>query len=123
VTAGSSSMTRIDARDGCKGAITRELSVTLPLRRAELSITGVAQPRHDVANVVEPLVNRGDVDRHVGMTSAQPLDAFWRGEQPDVLDAFDAPALQDVDARLGGPAGGQHRVEHDRELDAIRRRQ
>src|SRR6266536_973177 len=99
--AGSSSMTRIDARDGCEGAITRELSVTLPLRRAELSIAGVTQTGHDVADVVQPLVDGGDVDGYVRMSLAQPLDALRRGEQADVLDAFDAPALQDVDAGFG----------------------
>src|SRR5258708_36066495 len=83
------------AHGGCN---TLNPSVTLSLRGAELSITGVAQPRHDVANVVEPLVNRGDVDRHVGMSLAQPLDSFPRGEQPDVLDTFDSPARQDVPA-------------------------
>src|SRR5713226_9830246 len=137
VTAGSSSTTSIGARAGRKGAITRlsilsrvverlqerESSVTLSLRGAELSIAGIAKSRHDVANVVEPFIDSGHVDGYVRVCLAQAFDALWRGEQPDVLDSFAAPALQDVDARLGGSAGRQHRVEHDRQLHPVRRRQ
>src|SRR5205807_3518656 len=78
---------------------------------------------HDVADVVEPLVHGGNMDGDVRVGGTQSLDALRRGEQPDVLDAFDTPALQDVDASFGGSASRQHRVEHNRQLYPIRSRQ
>src|ERR1700686_1661638 len=47
----------------------------------KLPVAGVAQARHDVANLVEPLVDSRHVDRYVGMRLAQSLDAFWGSDE------------------------------------------
>src|SRR5438876_1045405 len=89
----------------------------------ELPVPGVAKTRDDVALVVEALVERGDVDRHVGVALGQRLHALGRGDDPDVLDPLRAPALEDVDRRRRGAAGREHGVQHEAHLDGRGRRQ
>ncbi len=69
--------------------------------RAKLTVAGIAEARHDVANLVEPFVYGRHVDGHVRMSAGQTSDAFRRRNEPDKLDALGAPALQHVDRRCG----------------------
>ena len=48
--------------------------------RSKLSIAGIAQARHDITDVVEPFVDRGDVERHIRMIVRQLGDTFRRGQ-------------------------------------------
>src|SRR5207244_10981967 len=84
--------------------------VTQSLRRAELAVARVAEARHDVTDVVEALVHRGHVDRHVRGGLAEPLDAPGGGDEPEIFDALTAQKLQDVHPRAGGSTGGLSRI-------------
>ena len=86
-------------------------SPTRPYRVPYIAVAGVAEARHDVAVVVEVLVDRGGPDRHVGMRAVQPRDALGRGEQADEADVLGAALLQPVDGGDGGVGGRQHRVD------------
>src|SRR5438093_4184795 len=92
------------------------------LTRTELTITRVAETGHDVALVVEALVESGDMDRNIGVRARKGAHPFWRRDDADVFDPLRAPLLQDVD-RLGRRAAGrEHRVEHEADLHGRRGR-
>src|SRR6185436_959951 len=58
----------------------------LALFRTEQAVPGVAEPGHDVALLVEPLVDARGVDRDVGVLGVEHPDALGAGEQADELD-------------------------------------
>ena len=62
--------------------------------RAEQAVAGVAEAGHDVALLVEALVDRGGEDRHVRVDAVQLRDALGRGEQADELDLLGAALLE-----------------------------
>src|SRR5690606_39533956 len=70
------------------------------LSGCKLTVPCVAEARHDKADLVELLVDGGDVDGHVGLRPAHRPDALHRGDQPDELDAPRPPLLEQ--------AGGRH---------------
>src|SRR5262245_39192030 len=96
------------------GLMTRMRSLIARLLGAEQPVAGVAQPRDDVAVVVEVGVDRRGDDRHVGMRGVHLLDALGRGEQADVAQRLRAELLDAVDRGDRRVAGGEHRVEQDR---------
>src|SRR5262252_5280292 len=80
---------------------------------AEDAVAGVAEPRHDIAVVIELVVDRRGVNRHLGMMGVKVLDALWRCQQADEADRARPCLLQAIDGGHRRVAGGQHRVEHD----------
>ncbi len=62
----------------------------------ELAVTGVTEAGQDIAVLIQPVIDRGQVDRDIGMCFMQVLDAFRCADQPDKLDLVDAPFLEDV---------------------------
>ena len=60
---------------------------------AELPIAGVAQARDDVALLVEMAVERGEVDRHIGMLFLQHAHAFGGRDDRDEAQVADFPFL------------------------------
>ena len=77
------------------------------------AVAGVAEARHDIAVVVEVIVDRGCPDRHVGVHAAELLDAFGCGEKADEAHVLGAALLQPVDGGDGGVRGREHRIEND----------
>src|SRR5690606_31308665 len=69
------------------------------LSGSKLTIPCVAEARHDEADLVELLVNSGDVDGHVGVRLAHRHDALHRGDKPDEHDAPRAPPLEQAGRR------------------------
>ena len=51
--------------------------------RPKLAVTGIPQAGHDVAILIEMVINRRQVDWHIGMGFVQALDAFRRADQPN----------------------------------------
>ncbi len=51
-----------------------------PLRRAELSITGVAEARHDKATLIQAFIQTGDMDADIRMITLQTLNSLRRGD-------------------------------------------
>src|SRR3546814_1154500 len=67
------------------------------LLRPEDAVAGVAQAGHDVALVVQLLVDRGGEDGDVGVGAAQLGDALRGGDQADEADLPRAVLLQPVE--------------------------
>src|SRR2546425_5869138 len=82
------------------------------LARTELPVAGVAEAGHDIALVVEALVERGDMDRNIGVRARKGAHSFGCGDDADVLDPLRAPLLQDVDSLGRRSPRREHRVEH-----------
>src|ERR1700722_10195223 len=64
------------------------------LLRPEHPVAGVAEAGHDVAVVVQPLVDGGGPDRNVRMLLLKMRDAFGGGEQADETDVAGASGFQ-----------------------------
>src|SRR3989304_3541944 len=88
--------------------VTDEASI---LCRAELAIAGVAQAWHNEADVIEVVVDRADVHRHVGMIGRKFFPALGRGDDPDVLDSLRTPILENLRRGRRRTARRQHRIE------------
>lgn len=78
---------------------------------AEDLVTGIAKARHDIAVLVQALVDRRGVDLHVRVGFFHRFDAFRRGHQDHGTDFLAAGLLQQVDGGDHRTAGGQHRVD------------
>ena len=85
---------------GAHGNRTNPIARTC-LLGAEHPVAGVAQPRHDIAVVVEPLVDRGGPDRHVRMLALELRDALRRRQKADEADVAGAARLQQRGAGAG----------------------
>src|SRR5687767_222636 len=79
------------------GARTRE--------RAELAVPGVTEPGNDVATLIEPLIEGGNVDVDIRVRARQRGYAFRCRNQRHLLDPSRSPRLQDVDRGRRGAAG------------------
>ncbi len=73
------------------------------LARAENLVDRIAQAEDDVAVLVQVAVERGGVNRNVGMRVVERLDTLRRGNQHQCLDVFAARSFQKID-------GGNHRT-------------
>src|SRR5207249_4866974 len=74
-------------------------------QRAELTIAGVAEARHDVTQLVEMTVQGGEVNIDIRMRLVQDADTLWRRDDGEVPDAADAPSLEQGDRRCRRAAG------------------
>ena len=92
-------------------------------RRRELPVAGVAEAGDDVADLVEPLVEGGEVERHVRVGLLQGVAAFRRGDDADELHLRDADRLEDIDRGNRAAAGRQHRIEDEGQVDIGLRRE
>src|ERR1044071_5207955 len=48
--------------------------------RSELPVAGIPQTRHDVADLVDALIDRPNMDVDIGVGRAQPLDPLGRSQ-------------------------------------------
>ena len=71
----------------------------------------VAQTGHDVALLVEALIQSAQVDLNIGVGGAQRFHALGGADQADELDVLGAPLLDHGDGVHGAAAGGQHGVQ------------
>ena len=94
---------------GCTGATRNHAHHLVPNRRSPAS----PRPGHDVAVLVQVLVDGGRVDGHVGVALVEVRHPLGRGDQADEADRLGLRALDPIDGRDGRVAGGQQRVGHD----------
>lgn len=78
---------------------------------AEDLVTGIAEARHDIAVLVQALVDRGGVDLYIGVSLFHHVDAFWCRDQDHGANLFAARLLQQVDGGNHRAAGCQHGVD------------
>src|SRR5207245_7113233 len=77
---------------------------------AKQPIPRITQARHDITVIVEMAVDRGRVDRHIGMPGLQGFYALRRGDEADELDVLCATRLDAVERGDGGRTGREHRI-------------
>src|SRR5262245_4607593 len=65
----------------------------------EQAIPGVTETRKDVAMIVQPLVEGGREDRHVGVRVSERLHAFGAGHEANELQARGLRFLETGDRR------------------------
>ena len=58
--------------------------------RPKLPVARIAQARHDVAQLVQPLVQRRQVDRHIRVGGRERRDTLGRGDQAQKFDLLGA---------------------------------
>ena len=87
-------------------------------RGAELPVARVAEAGHDEADVIEPLVEGCHVNRDVGHRLGKPLDALRCRDQRQKDDPRNAGGLEDLAGTDRGAAGGEHRIDDDRQRGA-----
>src|SRR4051794_20495103 len=95
------------------GSATLRTSRSDTLPGSEDAITRVAEPRHDVAVLVERAVDGAGVHGHVGMRLVEVAEALGTRDQAHEADRARARFLEPLDRGDGGIAGGEHRIEHD----------
>lgn len=66
-----------------------------PSTRPKLTVSGVAQSRHDVAVCVQVVVNGSQVNGHIRMSLPHDGNPLRRTDQTDELDLLHLPALDD----------------------------
>src|SRR5712672_3141721 len=96
-------------------------SVALRIRRsaiaearslgAEDTVTGIAQPRHDVAMLVELPIDRGGIYRDVRMRGLERGDPLRRRDEAHEADAARPRLLQPFHRGHRGVSRRQHRIE------------
>ena len=67
------------------------------------AVSRIAQARHDIAMLVEPLVDGRHIDVHIWMCLTHCLDAFWRGNHVYQTDIFPATLLINSIAAMALP--------------------
>src|SRR5512139_3520135 len=97
--------------------------MSMLLTCAELTISCVAQARHNVSPLVESLVDGSDVNGDVGMHILHGFDALRCGDQTDELDLLDAPLLEDLCRCRGRSSGCQHGIQDQEDENARLERQ
>ena len=63
------------------------------LARPKLPVSRVAQAGHDIRLLVQPFVQRRQMDRNIRMRGLQAVDAFRCGDKADELNLGRAPRL------------------------------
>mmetsp|Transcript_39159 Transcript_39159/g.91853 ORF Transcript_39159/g.91853 Transcript_39159/m.91853 type:complete len:394 (-) Transcript_39159:631-1812(-) len=81
---------------------------------AEDLVARVAQPRDDVAHLVQVAVDRGRPAAHIGMGRGQGLHALGRGHQHQRTHVLAAARLEQVHRRDHAAGRRQHRVDDQR---------
>src|SRR3984957_3329424 len=81
--------------------------------RAERTVAGIAETRHDIGVLIELIVDRGGPDFHIGMGAADLIDTLARADQAHEANLFRAAFFQALDRRHGGVAGCQDRLADD----------
>src|SRR5919202_6891127 len=94
-----------------------EQDVGQALSGPKLPVAGIAKARHDVRMLVEPVVERGQMDRYVWVFLSQTLNALGSGDQAEKLDACCTPLLEHLDRRGCRASGREHRVEEQAQID------
>src|SRR5690606_13920354 len=83
------------------------------LLRAEHAVPRVPQTRHDVALLVQVLVDRCGVEGYLGMDFVKVRDTFARRHQTHELDRLRPGLLNAVHGGYSRISGRQHRVDDD----------
>jgi hypothetical protein len=84
--------------------------------RSELAVARVAQAGHDVADVVQALIYRGQVNCNVCMGFVESLDSLGRSDDADIFDPLGTPLLEHIRGRHRCAASGQHWVQNQTHL-------
>ena len=98
------------------------------LRKSDISecakdtVARIAEPRYDVAMLVEAVVHCRDVDRYVGVVCRDAADALRSGDEAHEDDAARALVLEHGECCRRTAARGEHGVRYDEGaiLDAAR---
>ena len=80
------------------------------LKCAKLTVSGVSQTGHDIANVIQGLIERRHVDVDVGVRLGELEQAVGSRDNTDIGEARDIAPLQDIDGIDGGSTCCQHRI-------------
>ena len=88
---------------------------------AEGEVAGVTETGDDVGILIEMIIDRGEVDIHVGMGHPDSLDALGGADQAHQTDVGAAALLEHAQGVAGAAAGREHRVGDDDEtiLDVL----
>ncbi|OBJ04262.1 hypothetical protein A5625_20860 [Mycobacterium sp. 1465703.0] len=78
-----------------------------------MAVTGIAEARHDIGRLVQPLVDRGGEHSSVRRRFLHRRKAFRSCHHTEHGDIRCAAALYQADRVRHRPAGGQHRVKDD----------
>src|SRR4029453_7670538 len=84
------------------------------LLSAEYTVARVAQPRHDVAVIVQLPVDRRGGDRELRVRLLERPDALRTGDETDETDRARTRFLQTLDRGDRRMSGGEHRIDDDR---------
>src|SRR5829696_1999682 len=80
------------------------------------TVTRIAEPWHDVAHLVQPLVepgqDKGARYMQVLQQRGHPRDAFGGGDQADARDVVGPAIDQELYGRSQRPAGRQHGIKY-----------
>lgn len=90
--------------------------ISFPLKhftRPEIAVTCVAEAGHDVAAVVEALIDSASEDRHIGVMGMECLHTGGRGEHADEAQARGPAGLELAGGLHRALAGGQHGIEQE----------
>src|SRR5215204_190039 len=68
-----------------------------PLFRSEDPVPGIAEPRQDIAMIVQLAIDRGRIDGDIGMRSLERADALGTGHETDEADRARLGFLQPLD--------------------------
>src|ERR687886_1931734 len=94
-----------------------EQDVGQALPGPKLPVAGIAKARHDIRMLVEPVVERGQMDRYVRVCLSQALNALRRSDQAEKLDACCTPLLEHFDRRGCRASCREHRIEEQAQID------
>src|SRR3954470_23951599 len=81
---------------------------------SENLVAGIAQAGEDVAELVQVVVDAGDVDLDIRVCGFDPLEAFGRSDQEQALDLLRAGRLEHVHRGDQSARRGEHGVDDDR---------
>src|SRR5687768_10664 len=86
--------------------------VSLPC--AEQPVACVSETWKDVSLRIEFTIERGTVDRHIGMACRQPPDALGCRDDAEKADARCPGPLERCHGRSGASPRGQHRIQDEK---------
>ena len=78
--------------------------------RSKVAVSCIAEARDDVVAFIEPLINGGSEDRHVGMSRLESRDAHGATHDAGKTQALDPGLLELIRGFNGAAPCGEHRI-------------
>jgi len=75
-------------------------------------VTRITQSRQDIADFIQPLIDRGGVNLDIGVGFSQALNAFGSGNQTAEVDLGHFAAFEDIHSSNGRTPSGQHGIQN-----------